>query len=407
MRTRLTLLAAIAAALAAPAAASAGGWATVEFDPPPDDLAPGEPWRVQLEVLQHGVTPLEGVTPRVIVTPRGGSAEKTFPARATGKPGVYRATVVFASEGTWRYRVDDGFTAVHDYPPVRIGAGANAGRPATGRPATGPCPRRATRAMTARTTCSRSSPVPSPLSRRAWARRRSTGAASRAEPQTGIIAAVADRIAAVVFDNDGLLLDTEEAWTRAEKTLFERHGGTFTLDHKRDLIGSSPATSAAKLEAMLDLPGRGGALVDELHDLVMEEALAGVPPRPGALELVEALRGAGLPVAVASNSAREFVERVLSVAGLLDGHFDVVVTADDVEHPKPAPDLYLAACAALGVEPERAAALEDSATGVAAAVAAGMYVVAVPYFPELPIEGASLTAESLADPRVAEALGLY
>jgi HAD superfamily hydrolase (TIGR01509 family) len=217
---------------------------------------------------------------------------------------------------------------------------------------------------------------------------------------------VGNRIAAVVFDNDGLLLDTEEAWTRAEIALFERHGGSFTREHKRDLIGTSPATSAAKLEAMLDMPGRGVALVDELHDLVMEESLAGVPPRPGALELLEAVRAAGLPVGVASNSAREFVERVLSGAGLLDGHFDVVVTANDVEHPKPAPDLYLAACAALGAEPERSAALEDSATGVAAAHAAGMFVVAVPYFPDLPVEGASLVVESLEDPRVAVALGV-
>ena len=210
----------------------------------------------------------------------------------------------------------------------------------------------------------------------------------------------------MVFDNDGLLLDTEQAWTRAEETLFKRHGSTFTTEHKRDLIGSSPAAGAVMLEAMLDMPCRGPELVDELHDLVMEESLAGVPPRPGALELLEAVRAAGLPVGVASNSAREFVERVLSVAGLLDGHFDVVVTANDVEHPKPAPDLYLAACAALGAEPERSAALEDSATGVAAARAAGMFVVAVPYFPDLPVEGASLTVKSLTDPRVAEALGV-
>jgi HAD superfamily hydrolase (TIGR01509 family) len=230
--------------------------------------------------------------------------------------------------------------------------------------------------------------------------------ASRDERRTGIIARVGDRIDAVVFDNDGLLLDTEEAWTRAEEALFERHGSTFTTEHKRDLIGSSPATSAVKLEAMLDMPGRGPALMDELHDLVMDESLAGVPPRPGALELLDAIRAAGLPVGVASNSARAFVERVLSGAGLLDGHFDVVVTAEDVEHPKPAPDLYLAACAALGAEPGRSAALEDSATGVEAARAAGMFVVAVPYFPDLPVEGASLTVETLADPRVAEALGV-
>jgi HAD superfamily hydrolase (TIGR01509 family) len=217
---------------------------------------------------------------------------------------------------------------------------------------------------------------------------------------------MADRFEAVVFDNDGLLLDTEAAWTRAEEDLFARHGRTFTTDHKRELIGTSPATSAAKIEVMLDLPGRGAALVDELHELVMEEALSGVPARPGALELLDALRSAGVPVGVASNSARPFVERVLSVAGLLDGKLDVVVTASEIDHPKPAPDLYLAACAALGADPARAAALEDSAIGVAAAVAAGMYVIAIPYFPDLPIEGASLTADSLADPRVAEALGL-
>jgi HAD superfamily hydrolase (TIGR01509 family) len=211
---------------------------------------------------------------------------------------------------------------------------------------------------------------------------------------------------AIVFDNDGLLLDTEEAWTRAESALFERHDHTFTQAHKRDLIGSSRAQSAAKLELMLGLPRRGEALMDELHELVMEEVAAGVPPRPGALELLHAVRAAHVPVGLASNSSREFVDRVLSVSQLADGHFDVVVAADDVEAPKPAPDLYLAACAALGADPRRAAALEDSPPGVAAARAAGMYVIAVPYFPDTPIEGASLVAGSLADPRVAAALGV-
>jgi HAD superfamily hydrolase (TIGR01509 family) len=217
---------------------------------------------------------------------------------------------------------------------------------------------------------------------------------------------VAQPFEAIVFDNDGLLLDTEEAWTRAESELFARHGAVFTGAHKRELIGTSMARSALKLELMLDRPGRGVALMEELHGLVMEEALAGIAPRPGALELLEAVRMAGLPVGLASNSAREFVERVLSVAGLANGHFDVVVTADEVERPKPAPDLYLAACAALGAVPARAAALEDSPTGVAAAAAAGMFVIAVPYLADTAVEGASLRAESLADPDVAAALGL-
>jgi len=211
---------------------------------------------------------------------------------------------------------------------------------------------------------------------------------------------------AIVFDNDGLLLDTEHAWTRAETTLFARHGETFTDEHKRALIGTSRAESSVKLEGMLGLLGRGEGLMDDLHELVMVELDGGVPPRPGALELLAAVRAAGLPVGLASNSSREFVERALSVAGLLDGHFDVIVSADDVAAPKPAPDLYLAACAALGTAPERAAALEDSPPGVASARAAGLFVIAVPYFPDTPIEGASMAANSLADPSVAAALGV-
>jgi HAD superfamily hydrolase (TIGR01509 family) len=214
------------------------------------------------------------------------------------------------------------------------------------------------------------------------------------------------RFDAIVFDNDGLLLDTEDAWTRAERTLFERHGDGFTEAHKRELIGTSVAQSAVILERILDLPGRGDALMDELHELVMEEVAVGVSPRPGALELLRAVRASGARVGLASNSPRAFVDLTLSVTGLADGHFDVVLSADDVDAPKPAPDLYLAACAALDAAPRRAAALEDSPPGVAAASAAGMYVIAVPYFPGISIEGASLIAGSLADPNVAAALGV-
>jgi HAD superfamily hydrolase (TIGR01509 family) len=211
---------------------------------------------------------------------------------------------------------------------------------------------------------------------------------------------------AIVFDNDGLVLDTEAAWTRAETLLFQRHGNTFTQAHKREMIGSSREQSALKLERMLGLPGHGEALMEELHELVLKEVARGVPPRPGALELLLAVRAAGVPVGLASNSSREFVDLALSVAELANGHFEVVLSADDVDAPKPAPDLYLAACAALDADPRRAAALEDSQPGIAAAGAAGMYVIAVPYFPDTPLRGASLIADSLADPRVAAALGV-
>jgi YtkA-like protein len=127
MALRIALIAAIGAALAVPTAATAGGWATVGFDPPPAGLAPGEPWQVDLTVLQHGRTPLEGVHPRVIVRSEEGGEAKSFPARATGKPGVYRAKVVFESAGTWRLAVDDGFSATHRFPAVQVGEGGKTG----------------------------------------------------------------------------------------------------------------------------------------------------------------------------------------------------------------------------------------------------------------------------------------
>jgi hypothetical protein len=121
MRNRFVLLAMTAAALAAPSAATAGGWANVELDSTPDGLAPGEPWTVELTVLQHGVTPLDGVRPSVVVQRADGRGRREFPARPTGKPGEYRATAVFESAGTWSYKVDDGFSSVHSYPRVTIG----------------------------------------------------------------------------------------------------------------------------------------------------------------------------------------------------------------------------------------------------------------------------------------------
>jgi HAD superfamily hydrolase (TIGR01509 family) len=214
------------------------------------------------------------------------------------------------------------------------------------------------------------------------------------------------RFDAVIFDNDGLLLDTEESWTRAEEELFARRGREFTPAHKRELLGSSPKAAAATLERMLDAPGKGAALIIELGLLVLAQMESYAPPRPGALELIARLQAARIPLALASNSPRMLVDRALATAGIERGTFAAILTADVVTAPKPAPEIYLAACAALGTEPARTLVLEDSPIGVAAAVAAGCYTIAVPSIEGLALTEASLIADSLAAPEITRALGL-
>jgi hypothetical protein len=119
-------LASLLVLLALPAAAHAGGWATVGLSSTPAGTAPGDTWVVDLEILQHGRTPLNDVAPAVIVR-RGDGAEQRFEAMATGEPGMYRAEVGFPAAGEYTYVVDDGFVGpVHTYPPVTIGAGDTA-----------------------------------------------------------------------------------------------------------------------------------------------------------------------------------------------------------------------------------------------------------------------------------------
>jgi HAD superfamily hydrolase (TIGR01509 family) len=214
------------------------------------------------------------------------------------------------------------------------------------------------------------------------------------------------RCDAVVFDNDGLLLDTEQSWTRAEAALFERHGLEFTIEHKRDLLGSAPGVAAAKLERMLDQPGRGGALIMELGMLVIAELATYAEPRPGAIELIARLREVGVPMALATNSPRMLLDRALATGGIDPAIFAALLTADDVVAPKPAPEIYLAAAAALGTAPARTLVLEDSPTGVAAAVAAGCVTYAVPSLDGVDLSAAELVVDSLASPQITLALGL-
>ena len=212
--------------------------------------------------------------------------------------------------------------------------------------------------------------------------------------------------AAVVFDNDGLLLDTESVWTRAEQDLFERRGLEFTPANKRELVGTSAEVAGGILERRLGELGRAAELIEELNELVVAELEHGVEAMIGARELLERLRQRGTPIGLVSNSPLAFVRRSLEIVGFAD-RFDVVISGHEVAAPKPAPDPYLEACRRLGVEPGPAVvALEDSPTGVAAARAAGLTVIGVPSLDGIELAEAHSIAESLLDAVVAKHLAL-
>jgi HAD superfamily hydrolase (TIGR01509 family) len=210
--------------------------------------------------------------------------------------------------------------------------------------------------------------------------------------------------AAVVFDNDGLLLDTESVWTRAERDLFDRRGIDFTPANKRELVGTSAEIAGGILERRLGEPGRAAELIEELNELVVAELEHGVEAMIGARELLDQLKRRGTPIGLVSNSPLAFVRRSLEIVGFADS-FDVVLSAHEVAAPKPAPDPYLEACRRLGVEAgPSVVALEDSPTGVAAARAAGLTVIGVPSLEGMELVEAHEIAESLLDAVVARHL---
>ena len=210
---------------------------------------------------------------------------------------------------------------------------------------------------------------------------------------------------AALFDNDGLLLDTESVWSRAEQTLFQSRGRDFTIEHKRALVGSSEKIAGRKLASFLEEPGRERQIMEELNDLVLAELEGGVDPMVGAVELIELLRSAGVPVGLVSNSPRRFIERSHQVAAT-GIEFDVVVSGHEVPEAKPAPDAYLEACSQLGLEPGRGiVVLEDSPGGVAAGRAAGLFVIGIPSVPGVELD-ADIVAPTLEHDAVLEHLGI-
>jgi HAD superfamily hydrolase (TIGR01509 family) len=183
-------------------------------------------------------------------------------------------------------------------------------------------------------------------------------------------------VAAVVFDLDGVLIDSEQVWDDARRELVAERGGTWTDDATRAMMGMSSLEWSRYMhdELGLDLEPEAisAAVVEKLEQLYRRE----LPLLPGAREAVRAL-AARWPLGLASSSNREIIDLVLELAGLTDA-FAVTVSSEEVARGKPAPDVYLEAARRLDVAPEGCAAIEDSTNGLRSAAAARMIVIALP-----------------------------
>lgn len=182
---------------------------------------------------------------------------------------------------------------------------------------------------------------------------------------------------AVLWDLDGTIAATEPHWIEAEHALVSAHGGTWHPDDSEHLIGKDLRYSAEYLQRVGGVTMPTEEIIHSLQDLVVERVQHEVPWRPGAVELIAALREAAVPQALVTMS---WAKMALAIAAEFpDGTFASVVSGDRVERGKPFPDAYLLALQELGVAAEGATAIEDSPTGAAAAKASGVHVIVVPY----------------------------
>jgi HAD superfamily hydrolase (TIGR01509 family) len=183
-------------------------------------------------------------------------------------------------------------------------------------------------------------------------------------------------IDAVVFDLDGVLVDSEPLWEDVRRSFTTANGGRWSADAQKTMMGMSSGEWAHFMAATLGVQLPEPDIVRGVVDDMAARYRDGVPLLPGAVEVVQRL-AARWPLGLASSANRPLIDIVLRVAGL-DVHFAATVSSEEVAHGKPAPDVYLEVSRRLGVPPTHCAAIEDSTNGLLAARAAGMRVVAVP-----------------------------
>ena len=202
-------------------------------------------------------------------------------------------------------------------------------------------------------------------------------------------------IEAVVFDLDGVLLDSEEIWDRAREELARERGGRWHDQAQRDMMGMSSTEWSRYMSDVIGLAEPPEEITREVVHRLTELYRDELPAIPGAREAVERL-AARWPLGLASSSNRELIDLVLELLGV-EHLFAATVSSEEVARGKPAPDVYLEAARRLGVEPTGAAAVEDSQSGILSAKAAGLRTIAIPnaHFP--PDEDALAAADAVLD----------
>jgi HAD superfamily hydrolase (TIGR01509 family) len=214
-------------------------------------------------------------------------------------------------------------------------------------------------------------------------------------------------IEAVVFDMDGVIVDSEQVWDDVRERLAHERGGRWHDGAQADMMGMSSPEWSAYMHERIGLAESPQEINDEVVRRMLERYRAELPLLDGAVEAVRRL-AREFRLAVASSSNRPLIEAVLETAGIAED-FEVTVSSEEVARGKPAPDVYLEAARRLGVEPDRTAAIEDSSNGIRSAHAAGMRVLALPnpHYPPAPdalaladvvlASAAELTPEAVRD----------
>jgi HAD superfamily hydrolase (TIGR01509 family) len=199
--------------------------------------------------------------------------------------------------------------------------------------------------------------------------------------------------AAVLWDMDGTLVDTEPYWTMAELGLAERHGGTWSPEQSLEVVGFDLIDAARFIREQMGIEPSPAQIVEEMLDDVIAQVEREVPWRPGARELLASLAEAGVPCALVTMSWSRFVEPIL--AHLPDGAFAAVVTGDTVDRGKPHPEPYLTAARQLDVLASECLAIEDSDTGARSAAGAGCTVLVAPLHVAVPAGPGRVFTDSL------------